>query len=141
MKKIVYFSRKNVKTKINKEDNFGNNINMIKKILIGFFAGIVNGLFASGGGMIVVPTLIRLFKIEDTKARATSIMIVLPMVITSGIFYYKNEYINWNIGIMCAFGGMIGGYIGVKLLKKLSNMFLRIAFTCFLIYVSVRMIV
>ena len=114
---------------------------MIKKMLVGFTAGIVNGLFASGGGMIIVPALIHLFKIEDTKARATSVFIVLPMVIISGIFYYKNKFINWKIGLLCGLGGIIGGYLGAKILKRLSKKILRITFTCFLVYVSVRMII
>lgn len=112
-----------------------------KNILIGFCAGIISGLFASGGGMLVTSALIHLLKLEDNKARATSVLVVLPMVITSVIFYYKSNYINWNIGIMCAIGGVVGGYVGAKLLKKLSKKILRITFICFLMYVSVRMIV
>lgn len=114
---------------------------MIKKVLVGLFAGIVSGLFASGGGMIVVPALIHLFKLEDNKARATSVFIVFPMVITSGVYYYRHKYINWEIGIMCGIGGIIGGLIGAKLLKKMPEKKLRIIFTFFLIYVSLRMII
>ena len=99
----------------------------IKKILVGLFAGIVSGLFAAGGGMIVVPALIHLFNIEDRKARATSVFSILPMVITSGIFYYGNNYIDWKLGATCAIGGIIGGYIGAKLLKKLPTKILKIA--------------
>ena len=91
--------------------------------------------------MIVVPALIHFFKLKETKARATSVLVILPMVVTSGFFYYNHNYINWKIGIMCAIGGILGGYIGAKLLKKLPEKILRIAFTSFLIYVSVRMIV
>lgn len=114
---------------------------MIKKVLVGLFAGLVSGLFSAGGGMIVVPALIHLFNLEDSKARATSVFVILPMVITSGIFYYNNNYINWKTGALCAIGGIVGGYIGAKLLKKLSPKILRIAFTCFLIYVSIKMII
>lgn len=113
---------------------------MVKKILVGLFAGIVSGLFSAGGGMIVVPALIHLFNVEDKKARATSVFAILPMVLTSGIFYYNNNYIDWKLGTMCAIGGIIGGYIGAKLLKKLSTKILKIAFTVFLIYVSIKMI-
>ena len=113
---------------------------MFKKILVGLFAGIISGLFAAGGGMIVVPALIHLFKLEDKKARATSVLAILPMVITSGFFYYNNNYIDWKLGATCAIGGVIGGYIGAKLLKKLPTKILKIAFTGFLIYVSVKMI-
>lgn len=114
---------------------------MVKKFLVGLFAGIVSGLFAAGGGMIVVPALIHLFKLEDKKARATSVFAILPMVITSGIFYFNNNYIDWKLGVTCAIGGIAGGYIGAKLLKKLPTKILKIAFTGFLIYVSARMII
>ncbi len=113
---------------------------MLKKISTGLIAGLISGLFAAGGGMIVVPALIHLFKLEDAKARATSVFAILPMVITSGIFYYRNDYIDWNLGIKCALGGTIGGYIGAKLLKKMSTKTLKIMFLMFLIYTSVKMI-
>lgn len=114
---------------------------MLKKIIIGFIAGIVSGLFASGGGMIVVPALVYLLNVDEVKARATSLFVILPMVITSGIFYYKNDYIDWEIGILCAIGGIIGGFLGSKYLKKIPILYLKLSFTIFLVYVSIKMII
>lgn len=113
---------------------------MVKKIIIGLIAGLVSGFFATGGGMIVVPALVYLLSVEESKARAISVFTILPMVVTSGIFYYKNNYINWEIGILCAIGGIIGGYVGSKLLKKIPDKYLKVTFTIFLIYVSIKMI-
>lgn len=113
---------------------------MSRRIIIGLIAGVISGLFAAGGGMIVVPALIHIFKLEDSKARATSVFAILPMVITSGIFYYRNDYIDWELGIKCALGGIIGGIIGAKLLKRMSTKTLRILFVAFLIYTSAKMI-
>ena len=114
---------------------------MTKKILVGVLAGFISGLFASGGGMIVVPALIHLFNLKETEARATSIFIILPMVIVSGFFYSINSFINWDIAIKCAIGGIIGGYIGAKLLKRVSERTLKISFIIFLGYVSIKMII
>ena len=114
---------------------------LLYKILIGIFAGIVSGLFASGGGMILVPAFIYILKINEVEARATSVLCILPMVVTSGIFYYSNNYINWKIGILCALGGILGGIVGAKLLNKLPTYYLKIAFTLFLIYASYKMII
>ena len=111
-----------------------------RNVIIGIIAGIVSGLFSTGGGMILVPAFIYLLKIDDTKARGTSVFCILPMVLASSIFYYKGNYIDWKIAVLCAIGGAIGGYIGAKLLKKLPEKILKIAFTGFLIYVSFRMI-
>ena len=113
---------------------------MFKKILIGLFAGIICGLFGTGGGLILVPSFIYLLKKEPKNARATSICCMLVMVIASSVFYYEGNYINWKIGILCAIGGIIGGYLGAKILKKVPDYILKIVFTCFLIYVSYNML-
>lgn len=110
------------------------------KGIIGILAGIVSGLFASGGGMILVPAFIYLLKLEDVESRATSVMCILPMVVTSGIFYYRNNYIDWKLGMLCAIGGIAGGIVGAKLLNKLPTKYLKIAFTVFLIFASYKMI-
>ncbi len=74
-------------------------------------------------------------------ARATSIFAILPMVLASSLFYFKGNYIDWKIGILCAIGGIIGGYVGSKLLRKLSDKVLKISFIIFLFYVSIKMII
>ena len=112
----------------------------IKEILIGLIAGIISGLFAAGGGLIIVPAFIHLLKKEDKLARGTAICSILPMVVTSSIFYYKENYINWNIGIKAAIGGILGGIIGGLLLKKIPTKYIKIIFTAFLLYVSIKML-
>ena len=131
---FLYKTKKNSKNKFMKKKEF------IYIMLIGFFSGIVSGLFASGGGMILVPSFIYLLKMKDVESRATSVICILPMVVTSGIFYYTNNYIEWKIGLLCAIGGVIGGVVGAKLLNKLPDRYLKIAFTIFLIYASYKMI-
>lgn len=113
---------------------------MKKNIVIGLMAGFISGFFSTGGGMLLVPTFLYLIKLEDKKARATSVMCILPMVVASGFFYYKNNYINWKIGLFCAIGGIVGGYLGAKLLKKLNSKYFKIAFICFLVYSSIKFI-
>lgn len=81
-----------------------------------------------------------MLKMESQKARGTSVFCILPMVITSSFFYYKGNFIDWKIAILCGIGGSIGGYIGAKLLKKLPEKILKVVFTGFIIYVSIKMI-
>lgn len=123
----------------NRTKNFSKK-DILKLSIVGIFAGIISGLFSTGGGMILVPAFIYLLGLDNTKARGTSVFCILPMVITSSFFYYKENYIDWKVSILCAIGGTIGGYIGAKLLKKLPEKILKIAFTIFLIYASYKMI-
>ena len=113
---------------------------MIKKALVGLFAGFISGFFSTGGGMILVPAFVYLLDVPSKKARGTSIFCILMMVITSSIFYHKGHYIDWKVGVLCGIGGAIGGFFGSKLLKKLPERILKIVFTGFLIYISYKMI-
>lgn len=112
----------------------------IEKMFIGLLAGLICGLFGTGGGLILVPSFIYLLKIDAKKARATSLFCMLVMVLTSSIFYYKSHYIDWKVGITCALGGMVGGYIGTKILKKIPDYILKIVFTIFILYYAYRML-
>ncbi len=91
--------------------------------------------------MILVPAFSLIDKMDEKESRATSIFCILPLVIVSCIIYFKNQYIDWNIGIKSAIGGIAGGIIGSILLKKLNNQILNILFVIFLIYVSIRMVI
>ena len=113
---------------------------MVKKILVGLVAGIISGLFTAGGGLIIVPALLYTLKLEPKNARATSVFCILPMVITTAIFYGQSNFIKWDIGIMCAIGGIIGGIVGAKLLNRLPEKYFKIAFAMFLVYAGINMI-
>ncbi len=41
-----------------------------KNIIIGLLAGLVSGLFASGGGMILVPSFISILKMNETRCKS-----------------------------------------------------------------------
>ena len=113
---------------------------MLKKLLVGLFAGMICGLFTAGGGLILVPTFIYTLKMEPKKARATSIFCILPMVCVTSIFYGKSQFINWKIGILCAIGGIIGGLCGSKALNKVPDKYLKLIFAGFLIYAGFNML-
>lgn len=114
---------------------------MVKRIFVGLIAGMISGLFTAGGGLIIVPALLYTLKLEAKKARATSLFCILPMVAVTAFFYGRSNFIRWDIGIRCAVGGIIGGIIGAKLLNHLPEKYLKIAFTIFLIYAGINMII
>lgn len=113
---------------------------VLKNSIIGICAGLVTGFFSTGGGMIVLPAIIYFIGMDEKKARATSIFAVLPMVIVAAFFYYKENFFDLFLGIKCAIGGIIGGFLGTRLLAKVSDKFLRIFFICFLLYASYNML-
>ena len=80
----------------------------IKIALIGILVGFISGLFASGGGLLLVPLYTCILGLQEKEARATSLFCILPMVILTAIVYNRSNYIDWSLGIKCAIGGVVG---------------------------------
>ena len=114
---------------------------MLKKGTIGILAGLISGMFGAGGGLVLLSIFLHVLKLEEKEARATTIASILPMAITTGIFYFNNNLIDWNLAIKCAVGGIVGVVIGTKLLRVLSNTVLRVIFIVFLVYVAYKLII
>lgn len=112
----------------------------MKIALIGIIVGLISGLFSAGGGLILVPIFVYLLKLSERKARATSLFCILPMVIVTAIVYSRNNFIDWQVGIKCAIGGVIGGFIGGKLLNRIPAKYLQILFIVFLFYAGISII-
>lgn len=114
--------------------------NKTKLISIGLITGFINGIFGSGGGIIVVPALIFILGMEDHKAHATAISIILPLSIISTIIYFMKGSISFKVAIPVSIGGILGGYIGARTLNKIPVKFLRKIFGSVIIYTAIRMI-
>lgn len=108
--------------------------------IIGAFGGLLGGLFGSGSGLIILPSIIKFLKIDEYVARGTTLVTVLFIVISSSFFYYKNNYFDLELGIYTAIGGIIGGILGAKLTKNIPKFWLSIIFELFVIGVSFMMI-
>ena len=112
----------------------------VKVIIVGLLTGLLCGLFASGGGLILVPAFVYIFKLTEKEARAMSVFCIMPMVLASLFFYQRAEYMDWKLGILCGIGGIIGGTIGASLLKKISDKYLVLIFIIFLVYAAISIL-
>ena len=113
----------------------------LKNILIGFFSGLISGFFSAGGGLILLPYMTSLLKKDEVSARATTIFCIFFMVSTSGFFYLNKNFIDFSIALKCAIGGIIGGYVGSKILLGSKKNMLKASFIFFLIYAGIKMII
>lgn len=118
----------------------GKNSLITKIALIGVSSGFLNGLFGSGGGTILVPSMVFLLNVEEQKSHATAIFVILPLSIISSFIYFKNNFVNLPLTLIVSTGGMIGAYIGAKLLNRLSPKTLRIIFGISMIAAAIRMV-
>ena len=117
-------------------------IQKMKTAIIGTISGVVNGLFGAGGGTILVPGLERFIPLETHKAHATALAVMLPLSVVSAIIYTAAAEVDikWTAVLFVSLGGVIGGVIGAKVLKKLSAAWLNILFGLFLAAGAIRML-
>ena len=108
--------------------------------IVGILGGFVSGFFGAGGGLIILPALIRILKVDELKARGTTLATILIAILVSSIFYTKYNYFDLWLSIKVAIGGIVGGFLGAKLVKKIPKFWLSLIFDIFLIWASINMI-
>lgn len=112
----------------------------VVSVVSGALAGVVNGLFGGGGGMIIVPALCLLLKRDPKNAHATAILIILPLSILSGLFYATFGSFNLTVGVPVSIGVVVGGVLGAFLLSKLSSKWLVIIFSVVMMGAGIKML-
>lgn len=115
--------------------------NKFKLIAFGAFAGLCNGLFGSGGGMIAVPCLEKYAGLEAQKSHATAILVILPLSIISLFKYHSGNDVDFKTVAVIVLGGVLGSFIGARWLKKLSGTALKRIFAVFILAAAVRMVI
>lgn len=108
--------------------------------LSGALTGIVNGLFGAGGGLILVPLLIRAAKLEARRALPTSVLIILPMCAVSAARYLARENIGLQPLLPYLAGGLAGGILAGLTFDRFPVTWLRRILGVFILYAGVKMV-
>ena len=109
--------------------------------ILGFVAGIANGLFGGGGGALVVPTLRQLLDTEEKRAHATAIAVMLPVSVLSATAYLLRGIGDVVLTLEVGGGAVLGGALGALCLGKIPKGFLSLLFYGVMIYVGVRFVI
>ena len=109
-----------------------------KLLLCGAAAGVANGFFGAGGGLVLVPLLIGWIRLPERKAFATSLSIMVPLSAVSLSVYILRSGLDATFAWRYLAGGAIGGVLAGLLFQRVSMNFLRRAMGIFLIWGGVR---
>lgn len=109
-------------------------------ILIGLVAGGLGGMIGLGGGIILIPALVLLMKLDQQTAQGTSIAVMLPPIGLFAVYnYYKAGYINTKYAMIIAAAFMVGAYFGSLLALRISPDLMRKVFSIILVVIAIRM--
>ena len=108
-------------------------------VCVGVAAGFLSGLFGIGGGILIVPGLMYIAKMDARRAHGTSLAAVLPISVASLLAYGSGGNVDWAVGLWLAAGAMTGAYIGTALLAVIAKRKLAIVFSILLVVAGVRL--
>ena len=110
----------------------------LRSAAAGGAAGLANGFFGGGGGMLLVPLLTRWCGLEQRKAFATSVAIILPLCALSSAIYFLRGGLDFRLALPYLAGGLLGGFLGGRLFQELNMLWLRRAFALLILYGGVK---
>lgn len=115
-------------------------LNLWGLIVIGVAAGIIAGLFGKGGGIIIVPAMVKFFRYDAKAAAATSLAALqLPVGLPSVIVYAENGHLNILNAALIAGGIVFGALLGTKLAVNMPSRIFKKVYAVFLLVVAFYM--
>lgn len=109
-----------------------------KYLIAGALAGVANGFFGGGGGSVFVPLLTGYCKLDQRRAFATSVAVILPLcALSAGIYFFRGG-LDLMTALPYLIGGTVGGWAGGKWFREMDMLWLKRAFGLLLIYGGVR---
>lgn len=102
-------------------------------VAVGVVAGALSGLFGVGGGILIVPGLVFVMRLQPRLAYGTSLAAVLPISAASLVGYWTSGKVDWALVALLSTGSVVGAIIGTKLLKVLSQRYLAVGFIVLLL--------
>jgi hypothetical protein len=105
---------------------------------IGLVVGVLVGFMGVGGGVILIPAMVYILRMDQHMAQGTSLFMQLPPLgLGALLLYRKKGQVNLKAGVVCALGILLGGYFGSKMAISISSRDLHEMFGLFMIVAAV----
>jgi len=95
--------------------------NAPKLIGTGAATGVLSGFFGIGGGFLIVPSLMFSTRMPIYHAVGSSLVGVTAFGLTTAFNYALSGWVDWPLAFVFVGGGVLGGLLGARLAKTLSD--------------------
>jgi len=99
----------------------GNSVNCVAILGLGGVVGLLSGIFGVGGGFLMTPLLI-MMGIPPTVAAASESNQIVGASTSGTLAHFRMGNVDFKMGLLLLIGGVIGGNIGVVIIKILRQM-------------------
>lgn len=112
----------------------------LMSVVLGFFIGTYGTLVGAGGGFLLVPLFLLLYKMPHDTAVGTSIAVVAANAWSGAIRYVMQKKVDYRMGITFAIATIPGAFLGARLTDALSGAVFQRLFGVLLILISVYLV-
>ena len=88
--------------------------------------------------MVLVPLLAGKCGLDQRRAFATSVAVIAPLCALSAAVYWLRGQLDFMLALPYLAGGLTGGWVGGKVFKKISMVWLRRGFALLILYGGVK---
>ncbi len=99
----------------------GNSVDILLILGLGLAVGLLSGLFGVGGGFLMTPLLI-MVGIPPTVAAATDSNQIVGASTSGTLAHFRLGNVDVKMGLLLLIGGIVGGTLGVGIIKVLRAM-------------------
>ena len=109
-------------------------------IVLGIFDGCVMGITGIGGGVLIVPLLMKFSHETPKKIVGSALIIALLVSLTTSTVYANKGQIDWNIAIFASIGSLIAVPFYSLTLSKISQDKLQLAIKALIVMATFAML-
>lgn len=99
----------------------GSDVPLPQLLFVGLLIGTISSYFGIGGGWLLVPILVYLFRIRPHIATATVIFSLSINSIVGGLIYIFHGNVDWIAVVWGGAGVIVGAQLGVYLSSRISG--------------------
>lgn len=99
----------------------GNSVNVFILLGLGGLVGFLSGLFGVGGGFLMTP-LLMMVGIPPVVAAASDSNQIVAASTSATYAHYRMGNVDFKMGFLLLIGGVVGGTLGVQLIKVLRSL-------------------
>lgn len=104
-----------------KGDTYHYSISPLPAVIATFFVGMLTGLFGIGGGALMTPLMIIIFRFPPHIAVGTSMLMIFFSSLTGAVSHIAQGNVMWHYAVILIVSSYIGAKIGVQINKRIKS--------------------
>lgn len=114
--------------------------------LLSFIVGIIGGVYGIGGGAIIAPFFVSVFRLPVYTVAGAALMGTFVTSVAGVVFYQILAIMNpeqsiapdWLLGFLFGIGGMIGMYLGARCQKRVPARLIKWMLAMIIVFIALK---